>query len=204
MIRVGPHLFACGDAEDGRELAALVEAGPPTLLYFDPPWNDALATRYRTMAGFDGPKGRRTRAADLLPRLLDPARRLGLLAYLESGLPSTEAVVAIAQGAGATITGQWRIYGWGRQLDLIAADFAAQPQGRHPDFTGIEDSTTPDMAFGFHPRGVVLDPCCGLGFTSRAAARSGWVSLNHELNPRRMAQAVRSLSRAIGAQAVGV
>jgi len=47
-----------------------------------------------------------------------------------------------------------------------------------------------------NPGGIVFDPCCGMGYTARAAIASGMDFIGNEFNAARLAKTVAILSRA--------
>ena len=198
---VGQHRFVCGDAEDGVEMHRLTDGEHIDLVYSDPPWNNGDAKSWRTQSKRDGAVGRNVVATDVVPKILSVAQARGLLAYVESGLPTLDGFITMLRAMDATIVGQWETWttvNKKRKNALIAADFG-QHTVRLPDFTGMGDGVTPGYAMrAWGHTGTVLDPCSGLGFTSRNAAESGWRSLNHELNPNRMARAMESLEDLTG------
>jgi|SRR5215472_16849229 len=194
------HRFACGDVVAGTDLDRLISGPRIDLLWSDPPWIDGQAKLYHGMSGLSDAELHP--AQTILCAVVRPAQRRHLLAYVEVGLPTVEAFRATLEALGAVITGQWTITCYRREIALLAADWRPEPAEDHPDFRGLDDADAPRVAMVRRgSRGVVLDPCCGLGKTSRAAALAGWSSLNHDLVPDRVARAMESLSRLTGAEA---
>ena len=199
---VGRHWFACGDVVGGAELSRLTSGPQIDLVYSDPPWIDGQAKLYFNQSGRDA--GELHPALAILAAVVGPARERGLLAYVEVGLPTLDTFVTALAGLGAKLTGVWDdVYCYRRRIGLLAADFRPQPVEDHPDFGGLDDAETPLVAMQRRGlRGVVLDPCCGLGKTSRAAVLAGWSSLNHDLVPDRVARAAEAVSDMTGARPV--
>ena len=195
--RVGPHLFGCGDLEQGDVLARLLAAAPPlTLVYADPPWNEGDTKRYRTLARQDSVPGEAHGWRGVFTAALRPAADRGLLAYVEMSRPSIGRATDEARRMGARIHGPWDVHyrpGWTESL-MFGADF--RPDGGPVAVIDGPDATTaPVQALSAHPPGVVLDPCTGNGWTARAAVQLGWVFVGHELTPRRLWTAMRRISR---------
>jgi len=197
--RVGEHIFVCGDIEGDQAsspLSTLLKSHPPTLIYADPPWGSGLARSYRTKAGSDNGSGRAVDFPNLIRSLLLPAKTYKTVAYVENGVREERVLKETLIEMGATITGHWNTtYYKTKPAILYAADFRPVPQTDHPDFTGVDDEYTPLMALRHHPVGTVLDPCAGRGLTARTAQTLGWKSINHELSPYRMAEALDSIFR---------
>ena len=194
--QVGEHLFICGDIEGSTRIDEVIMADPPTLVYADPPWGAGLARSYRTKAGVDNGAGRSVDFHNLIQSLLIPAKAYKTIAYVENGVREERVLKEILLGMGAKITGQWAItYYKTKPAVLYAADFRDNPINDHPDFTGLDDEHTPAVALRNREKGVVLDPCAGRGLTARTAQMLGWKSINHELSPFRMAEALDSMKR---------
>jgi len=64
---------------------------------------------------------------------------------------------------------------------------------------GQDDDQTPGIVMRHYGEsGLVVDPCAGRGQTSREAERSGWQSVNNELNPLRVSAALSRMMRLLG------
>jgi len=192
--RSGRHWFACGDLHDGVLEAMLGEAPTPTLLYADPPWHESDTSRYWTLARKDGARqGSGPGWEQTIRRVLTPASDLSLLAYVEMSHLTVDEARAIARRMRARCDHEWQVQ-WtnaGKPVmqRLFTADFRLDwldggPVAQIVD--GVDGRVCPDAALSGHEVGVVLDPCCGNGYTVRAAHRLGWTALAHELTPRRL------------------
>lgn len=197
--KVGNHLFVCGDIEGRSTLNTVLEQTPPTLIYADPPWGAGLARSYRTKAGVDNGSGRPVDYNALIHSLISPARQAQTVAYVENGVRQEKALLNTLRSMGAEITGRWDITYYGtKPAILVAADFRESPAADHPDFNGLDDGDTPRVALCHRPIGTVLDPCAGRGLTARSAETAGWKSVNHELSPYRLAEAIASIASMTG------
>jgi hypothetical protein len=190
---VGPHLFACGDLTGAAyppTLAALIARHTPALVYADPPYNAAAARGYRTKAGLPGGP---VDYPGLIRHVLAPAATAGIPAYLEASLRNAPAVTAImAELGGTDITVHQITYDGKHPAALTACTFGSP---RRPvTLDGLDDEATPAAVLAAYRPGCVLDPVAGRGLTSRAAARHGWVSLNHDLHPARLSAAMTALA----------
>ncbi len=194
--KVGSHHFVCCDAENNltndRLLGELLNNHPPTLMYADPPWGESNAATFRTKAGVG------TGLKDyefLLQNFLFPAMKRGLVCYMENGLRWQQRAIDVIKGLGGTVSGSWDITYYGKKpCILLAADFRDNPINDHPNFTGLDDEDTPNLALKSQPIGTVYDPCSGRGLTARTAEKRKWASINRELSPYRIAEAMHSVS----------
>jgi hypothetical protein len=181
----GGHYFACGDLEDGAVLGKLLYLAPePTLLYSDPPWFASQARYYRTLSEREQ-EARAVNWAALLQRVLRPAQTRGLLAYIEMSTRTRERARQIARDMGAATEHWWPVQWSTYSATLFTADF--RPGGGEVSaLVNPRAKDAPVEALSGHPQGVVLDPCTGQGWTTRAAVKLGWTFVGHELTPRRL------------------
>ena len=110
-------------------------------------------------------------------------------------IPGGEAM-RLARGLGA-VTPWWEpvSYPWTTSV-IFPSDFRDRP-APVPAVSGAHGwqsdaawqtsgHTEPSwQAFTAHDPGVVLDPCCGEGYTSRSAVTAGWTFVGHEITARR-------------------
>jgi hypothetical protein len=195
--QVGKHLFICADVENTQ--LEIIDGHTTTFMYADPPYSGGVARSYRTKAGIDGDKGREVNFRNLIQSIIKPASVNRTVAYLETGVKSIGSLETAVLETGAKITGKWDITFYGsKPAVLIAADFRESPAADHPDFTGKDDADTPSIAIQHwkqtNPDGRVTDSCAGRGLTARSAEAHGYRSLNVELSPFRMAEALDSVS----------
>lgn len=195
----GDHIFICGDLEGESPLDEILDANPLTLLYVDPPWGNSMATSYRTKARADGDKGRPARLEHLLPEVIRPAARFGLDAYIETGIKEQDTVETAIRSLGGTVTGVHNItYYYKHPGLLVGATFNQDEEHVGISFDGLDDDDTPTHAMTHYGTGCVLDTCAGRGLTARSAQVRGWRSINHELSPYRMAEAMKSVQQLSG------
>jgi hypothetical protein len=99
-------------------------------------------------------------------------------------------VAALLDGQGETYAA-WPI--WSSFKRGCVLHYCGPPLPAVLDLSAMTDYETPLAIMSTFAPGIVLDPCCGLGITSRAAKRAGWHSINFELHPRRMSRAMAQL-----------
>jgi len=205
--RVGRHWFSCGDIEEGSTLRRVLALAPPlTLVYADPPWTSSNAVWYRSISEVDGKKGHSTTWQNVYRAALEPARSRGLMAYVEcsgkgEGKPRLEAMALCRELGARTEAWSYVHYPWTDAV-VFTCDFRPQrgpvakfkqPWGWQKDHVWLTSGHTEPsfQALSAHPRGVMLDPCGGEGYTARSANHLGWTYVGHELTPRRMWNAMK-------------
>lgn len=78
----------------------------------------------------------------------------------------------------------------------------------HDEYVGrLKDRTTPHLRDAALPRevvrrvrvvgGVVLDPCCGMGFTAKAACHNGMRFVGNEFNRKRLQKTINFLQSTV-------
>jgi hypothetical protein len=192
--KVGPHTFVCSDfmADPTLYLEALAEQ-PPTLLYSDPPWGQALVNGFRTKAGAE----RATYTWQTLYEIISGwAVERGIPLYLEGSKPDSRDGLQIpGTMLPSQYTHQW---GWfvtyGKKnapSGLYYGHTTPVPPELIGTLTDVNDIDLPRLVMeAYGPSGVVADPCGGRGNTSRQAHRAGWSSVLNEMNVHRLSAAL--------------
>jgi hypothetical protein len=174
----GRHVFRCGSALDLTYLRA-------TLIYCDPPFNQAVLRSFQRRAGVT-PDGT---WQDIYAHII----RLGgdghIPVFLESGTRQAPEVAAMMPPGSV----QWPIT-WASNLARTCVLHGPDVG----DFTGMDDYLTIVFALGFFTPGLVADPCAGFGATAEAAEASGWSSFNVEPDGRRVSAALARMMRLTG------
>ena len=195
---VGPHLVAHGRIDGPALQSLLVSAGSVPVMYTDPPWGDQMMRYFATMAAKTGAAAPPQMAfADLLARLAQIVdRHVRGAVFIEMGNKQAEQVAAAVRPvvsrleilpATYTMGGVTRpsslIVGW-KELNF------APPVDRPGALDMVVNCLN---ATGI--TGTVLDPCCGLGYTARAAMKCGWTFYGNEFNRARLDRTLGFLSR---------
>jgi hypothetical protein len=183
---VGPHRYRCGSMMDPAVQGFADEA---TIVYADPPWNAGNLSSFYT-------KARKLKPAfsylDVYARVLELAGDRPC--FIEGGLREERAVrdlIDAAYYARFEIT-------YFRKLPCVLHYAGPTRLPGWFDPSGLDDLDTPVAVMQLYETGVVLDPCCGQGLTSRCAAEAGWRSINNELHRNRMSSALAQMSRQLG------
>jgi hypothetical protein len=204
LWQVGNHRFLCSDVVEDPWLTELVAETPPAVIYSDPPWTDAIAKTFRTLSDlpeadypwqaiYQAIAGLRPEGAplwlvtdrysadwfhdDWLPSIAPGEQRLR---WWLSGL-TTPTVLAV--------------------LHLTMPVIPESAWQNNPCLTNAHDHLLPGLVLQ-HTPGLILDPCSGLGLTSRAAEALGLPSLNNELSPLRLGAAINKTGRRVRQQPV--
>jgi hypothetical protein len=178
--QAGRHLFLCGS------MFGLAAPAPPSLVYADPPWDQGLYRTFHTHAGLPDPRRSWT---DLYRRILALAE--GAPCFIEGSTAQADTVADLMDDAECYAA--WPVRSQFHRWCVL--HYSGPPLPPMPDLTGLRDDETVAAILGAYPAGTVLDPCCGLGITSRAAEAAGWASVNFELHPQRMSRAMARLGR---------
>jgi hypothetical protein len=205
--QIGIHRVRHGNVMDGID--DLMRGDGASIIYTDPPWGGGnlkyWATMNRKMTGatVEAPP------LDLfLDKIFSIARRYGD-AYLlvEYGLRWREIIDTFGASAGYESHGVVPLLyqGGGKALPLDLHLFAKRgwsyPDGYHAavaNSTGYETlrRAIPPLADIVRARGaptILLDPCCGMGYSAQAAVDTGLAFRGNELNEVRLAKTIARL-----------
>lgn len=198
IYAAGLHRVAHGRI-DGAALAGLLtEAGTIPTMYTDPPWGDRMMRFFATMAVKQGgqPPPQMT-FADLVARLaLIVQRHISRDVYIEIGCAQAEQVAEAVRphvGRLEVVDATYTMGGKVRPSKLIVASkegALAIPPERPGGLKMVVNCFTACGA-----RGVVLDPCCGLGYTARAALKLGLTFYGNEYSKVRLDRTLQFLGK---------
>lgn len=200
---VGSHLLVCDDIEAGSAERLRELAGPPDVIWTDPPWSSAQARMYRTVARADGPKGRAVQWSALAQAMVEawshcPGDVWAQLGTREGHTAAEcDAVIETVKAAG----GQ---HLWTSETIILEAPssmllFRWTPRERETLPTGRFDCyQAPSLcleASDVGPGDVVTDFCFGAAAVGPlAAVGRGARFVGAELSPGRMAMALRRMA----------
>lgn len=204
---VGDHWFMCSDLMDSRIFdETALELRTPTLLYCDPPWGQALVNGFRTKAGL----GKATyRWEELYARIAQIGHSRGIPVWMEGSKSESRdgqkipGVIAHPRERG--YPGYFgTTYFKTHPSGLYYAGTVPHPASLDGILEGVDDEETPGVVMSAYEPGTVVDPCAGMGLTSRHAWKHGWGSVNNELSPFRMSAALDNLVMMTGLEAVRI
>lgn len=197
---VGPATFVCGDLEgDDFIFRRQIERLSPSLMFTDPPWDDRIATQFRSKSGLDE-NPRDVDVSRVICKVLSYAKELNVLALMEGGHKRRQLNHDCVAYVGGVVADEWTITYTDRKMPcaLFAVDFRKEPKRDWPDFSGLSEVQVEDLVMSSYKPSCVIDPCGGLGGTAEAAANAGCRSLSHELSPFKMAAAIKRLAKFTG------
>lgn len=188
----GPHRFAQGSLL-GKQVDTMLAGESVHVLYSDPPWGDGylkmFATHTEKATGVRPAQCTYTQLLDRLVELIETyvsghvfvetsaACRAQTEDALRAVVPN---VRTVATTYGANLTA---VLIWGSRAPLPPAKFDVKGKKGIPFVKECLRSVA-------IPGAIVLDPCCGSGYTAAAAASLGMVFRGNELNPARLEKAM--------------
>lgn len=196
------HIFICSDLMTSAMLHEWAIRVPPTLVYSDPPWGQALINGFRTKAGMD----RATYTwQDLYRHVARFGHHYGIDIWVEASAETTrdgaEVPFTIAAESHPHRGYAEIVYSRTKPCGLFYAGTTPADLALLDRLRGVSDWDTPGIVMAaYPPHGVVIDPCAGRGMTSRQAEQNGWSSLSNELNPNRMSAALSRMAELLDVQ----
>lgn len=194
MIKdIGPHRLRHGDIMDGID--DLMGTERAAIMYCDPPWGEGLlkffATLNRKQTGeYKEPP---TLEKFLLALFGIASKYVEKFLLIEYGVMWRDRIQAQGIAAGFYPHGivDLRYSGGHLDLHLFARKGVEYPPGFAEAVQGSAGYDTlrraiPPLAAIVGPGAIILDPCCGMGYTARAALDSGLAFRGNELNRARL------------------
>lgn len=185
LYSVGVHRLALGDVERGA-VADVMGADRAAVVYSDPPWGEGNLRYWRTAAG-DGSRPRwedfRERWCDAVAAVIAP----GAAVFVEMGERWADGFARALSDVGVLVTRRWTVqYGHPPRPNVLLYAGPPLPDGFDP--SALHGAALPRacVAAVARPGLIVLDPCCGKGYTARAAVAAGMHFRGVELNAKRL------------------
>ena len=210
LQQIGPHRVQCGDVTEG--LDALMGAQRAEILYVDPPWGAGMLKFFATQTK------RHTGESVNVPPLDEflntlftvAARHTSRYLAVEYGLRWEDKIQRLALLHGfdpwLIMSARYKSGKLLRPLHVHVFTVGDQPRparlvsavaGTHgPETPAAVLSVLAPIVRADNPRPVVLDPCCGVGNTARAALETGLIFRGNEVDGVRLAKTVSLLERA--------
>jgi hypothetical protein len=197
IIRVGPHRLRHGDLMDG--LGGLMKRDERAdVVYVDPPWGPAALNYFQTINHQQtGAQRRAVAHAAFIDKLFGEIQRYAKgLVFVEYGQRWIAQVLEVAREHGLThITTANPVYGAQRRplhLHVFTMGDAVLTAGwqSHVDGTRGYQTVRNAVLPVAVPGGVLLDPCCGLGYSAKVALESGMEFRGNELNRQRLQRTI--------------
>jgi hypothetical protein len=178
---------------------ALLNGAQADLMYSDPPWGDGNLKYWATMnRKMTGAEVQQPNLDAFLTRLFDLARRfVKNTVLIEYGTAWKDYLIRMARDHGFTHVGFGTVYYGRPPRPLYLHLFQKTPSGEiGPEFsrrvTGTSGYMTVSHAVEMFrvPDGILLDPCCGFGYSARAAVDYGMRFFGNELNEKRLGKTI--------------
>lgn len=192
------HIFVCSDLMEDQLLDEWCKTHPPTLMYTDPPWGQALINGFRTKAGLE----RATYTwQDLYRRVAAIGHEYAVPIWAEASSEKhpdgAEVPFTLAAESHPYRDYVEIVYSRTKPCGLFYAGSSPASLELLDRLRGVSDWETPGIVMSDYPKGRVIDPCAGRGMTSRQAEQEGWESISNELNPNRMSASLSRMAEMI-------
>lgn len=196
VTRFGPHAVTLGSLT-GPQLDALVDR-PVDILYSDPPWGDQylrmFATHTQKATGTRPEQPSYQALCDRYAELVE--RHVTEWVFIEDGIRAYKPMLEAVSPHLATVEVLPMTYGDDLSAVLIVG---RRTPGPLPELSLAGLKGLPFVKHVLRavarPGAVVLDPCCGAGYTAKAAVFHGMTFLGNELNPARLRKTTDYLAR---------
>jgi hypothetical protein len=176
-----------------------------SVLYSDPPWGDGNLAYWATMnKKMTGEVVKPIRYSTLMERIRGLiARYVSGHVFIETGVRWEQETIDALAGAVYNVRSYRTVYKSGSNMlpNVILVGTTSPSIPRSPiDPSGMSGVALPTACVRSVavPGGILLDPCCGMGYSARAAVAAGMVFRGNELNAKRLAKTVRFLEGAVG------
>ena len=197
LDHIGPHRVLCGDVTRGA-IARLMGDERADVVYCDPPWGPGLLCTFMRAAGVESVAW--SIFLDRFAESVATHRVPDGPIFLEMGLAWVDDLRMACDAHGIRLDRQWGVhYGSGSSLRPSALLYGGPPLPPSFDPSGLRGAALPRacvMAVG-RPGGIVLDPCCGKGYSARAAVAARMAFRGVEIGPLRLKETTRWLTGTI-------
>lgn len=187
----------CGDLLAG-DLARLMGTERASVVYSDPPWGPGNLQYWATMhQRGSAPRASWSEFLEAFCRAVAAHSVADAAVFVEMGMRWVDDLARAMLAAGRIETTRWTVqYGSPPRPNALWYSGPALPAGFDP--TPLNAAALPLECLrvcALQPDALVLDPCCGKGYTARAAHSLGLRFRGLELNPPRLAHTAKRLNR---------
>lgn len=199
----GRHRVCCGDVTNRAGLDELMAGFNPAILYSDPPWGTGNIGYWATMnKKMTGQSVSPATMPELLAAVFECARRTTRYVIIEYGCRWRSDIIGAGFSVGLQHVGiiEGR-YGSGKEerpLDIHVFTQGDPVPKEIWEATGtkgyecVRRIVTP-LAGLVGGDAIILDPCCGMGYTAQAAVDTGLRFFGNELNRIRLDKTIARL-----------
>lgn len=193
-IDAGKHTVMLGDITRDESLGFLRDMGKIDFVYVDPPWTQALLTRFRSGAGYKG----RQNIASFFSHLSNVLRMAcPEIAFIEMGLENSDILRSAMKLSGfdCFLTSEVTYSHQKRPMHINVFSLFGKPltPNESGDGTSFHGAQVINWAFSVaSDRGykAVFDPCLGLGKTLKYAQQFGIKCFGVEIDESRLRRAL--------------
>jgi len=192
-IEVNGHHMMCGSITD-LNIRQWLTGFNIDYAYVDPPWNQGNISSFYTKAGMED----RPEFWNFIDHLISVLKNVRYDCFIEMGDEHIEAFKTSIEQSGGRVINDWRIYYYKtRPCRLVQATWnESKVLLEDSEIVDQDDEKTPMIVLSKLPEpSVILDACTGLGLTATTAHELGHRFVGVELNPRRLAHAVKGVSK---------
>ena len=200
VMRYGPHAVTQGSIT-GAQVDALMSGQRASILYSDPPWGDSylkmFATHTQKATGVRPVQPAYTelcaRYADLITKYVDE------WVMIEVGVRALDPMLEAVRPLLAACEVLPTVYGDGLSAVIIVGRKSPGPLPQY-DLSNLKGLSFVKRLLEpvAEPGATVLDPCCGAGYTAKAAVHHGMIFRGNELNPARLEKTQKFLASVTG------
>jgi len=198
MISIGHHKVTCASIVS-PSVDEMLQGEKVDILYCDPPWNNMAywKTLAQRMTGQDLPQ---ITHDELYDRIVELIRRyVRGHVFIETGCAQERYVTARLGEACADVVAYHAVYSGGPHV-LLVGNTSGQSQSLPFDPYDEPELETRAISSVAIPGGIVLDPCCGLGYTAIAAIANGMRFRGNEFNRKRLEKTIAKLEHSLNGQ----
>lgn len=200
ISQIGPHKVQHGDVTNG--IKALMGNDKAQIMYSDPPWGNGNIKYWATMnKKMNGEINTPAPLPEFLDAIFDIAQKyvIGFL-LIEYGVRWAADIKKRGCDAGFNNCGLVKTqYRSGNRLLPLDLHLFAKTGYQYPDNFVSDVSNTYGYATASksvallapiikqsNPAPIILDPCCGMGYTAQTAIDNGLIFRGNELNQKRL------------------
>jgi len=202
ITKIGHHIVQCGNIIDGID--NIMGAEQADIFYSDPPWGAGNLKYWETMRlKMTGASVRRENNIDefLYSFFLTIQKYAKNAVFIEYGKKWRDQMLSLARGSGLRheTTIETLYQSGSKKLPMDLHVFSKHGITLPADYNDLILHTQgwDTISRATHPfavdNGIFLDPCCGLGYSARAAVSYGMRFRGNELNPKRLQKTIERL-----------
>lgn len=202
IIEIGKHKVKHGDVMNGID--DLMQDELADIFYTDLPWKGTLSYWHSIRARMDGGSKAAAAQTDIfLSQIFNIANKYTKnCIMIEYGVKGNDELFSIANNLGirheSTIITQYKSGSkmLPAHLHVFSKHGLEIPSRFKESVTGTFGYPTTKKACSFFIKrdGVILDPCCGMGYSAQVAVDNGMVFRGNELTKSRLDKTIKRLS----------